>query len=64
MNIRRIIREELEKVLSEDIICKNCKWSWEIEDEDKNPYLCHKCGFDNNQNKFDYVELKKWQNEH
>jgi predicted RNA-binding Zn-ribbon protein involved in translation (DUF1610 family) len=56
MNIRQIIREELDKVLSEDIICKNCKWSWEIEKDDKNPYLCHKCGFDNSQNKFDYVE--------
>lgn len=43
--------------------CKKCKWEWEIEMDDKNPYLCHKCGFDSELNQYDMVSLKTWQKE-
>ena len=43
--------------------CKKCEWSWEIETDDENPYLCHKCGFDSKSNDYDLVSLKKWQKE-
>ena len=48
---------------SKDITCKNCDWEWDIEIDDKNPHLCHKCGFDNKKDEFDYVELNNWKAE-
>ena len=29
------------------IKCKNCGWSWNLKDGGKDPYMCHKCGYDN-----------------
>ena len=26
------------------IICKNCKWNWELSEGGNDPYTCHKCG--------------------
>ena len=46
-----------------DVTCKNCDWKWDIEKDDENPYLCHKCGYDNKKNKFDHKALKKWKDE-
>jgi hypothetical protein len=31
-----------------DIIkCKKCKWRWKLSDGGSDPYICHKCGYDN-----------------
>jgi len=30
------------------ICCENCGWKWSINIGGKNPYLCHKCGYENN----------------
>jgi len=45
------------------IKCDNakCDHSWEITKGDPDPYLCHKCGYDNHNNKFNLPKLKKWQ---
>lgn len=37
--------------------CK-CGWSWNIDTDDTNPYLCHKCGYDNKEGKY-YKEEKE-----
>ena len=29
------------------IVCRNCGWEWNIKDGGMKPYVCHKCGFDN-----------------
>ena len=58
--MKKYIINKISQIIDKYVICKNCRWNWEIEDKDENPYLCHKCGFDSNQNKFDYEELKKW----
>jgi DNA-directed RNA polymerase subunit RPC12/RpoP len=29
------------------IECEKCGWKWELEDGGNDPYICHKCGFDN-----------------
>ena len=29
------------------IKCSNCKWTWLKKDGGNNPYLCHKCGYNN-----------------
>jgi hypothetical protein len=36
-----------ELVTDTEVICDNCKHDWEIIDGGKDPYLCHKCGYDN-----------------
>ena len=33
-----------------EIICKNCGWTWKISDGGNDPYICHKCGYDNQAN--------------
>jgi hypothetical protein len=30
------------------ITCAKCKWEWKLSDGGSEPYLCHKCGRDNN----------------
>lgn len=43
-----------------DIVCKICNWKWIKELDDTNPYLCHKCGYDNETLEFDYKSLEEW----
>jgi hypothetical protein len=31
----------------ETVECEKCGWKWDLEDGGKDPYICHKCGFDN-----------------
>jgi hypothetical protein len=33
-----------------EITCKNCGWTWKISDGGNDPYICHKCGYDNQEN--------------
>lgn len=46
------------------IICKICNWKWIIESNDADPYLCHKCGFNNKLEKFQLNKLINWQLKH
>ena len=32
----------------ETITCENCGWEWKLDDGGTDPYICHKCGHDNN----------------
>jgi hypothetical protein len=39
-------------ILNEDIIngeieCGKCGWKWELADGGQEPYICHKCNYDN-----------------
>jgi len=43
--------------------CQNCSWSWDIEKDDTNPFLCHKCGYDSDLNDFDMFSFMKWKKE-
>lgn len=43
-----------------DVICKKCNWSWNIELNDIDPYLCHSCGYDDKLNKYDLVKFNQW----
>lgn len=42
------------------IECDKCEHSWEIEDDDNDPYLCHNCGYNNDLKLFELDKLKKW----
>jgi peptidoglycan hydrolase-like protein with peptidoglycan-binding domain len=46
-NVIRISEEH------KDVTCENCGWSWDIEPEDKHPYLCHQCGHENTKHETD-----------
>lgn len=44
-----------------DINCANCTHSWETNTlTDPDPYLCHKCGLDNQTMKFEPEKLEAW----
>jgi tRNA(Ile2) C34 agmatinyltransferase TiaS len=41
------IKRILEFVDSEKVICDQCDWSWKLSEGGDDPYICHKCGHDN-----------------
>ena len=59
-----IITEEQAKLLIEgEIKCPKCDHSWVKKSKDKHPNLCHSCGWDSKENKYNKVELNKfWKN--
>ena len=41
------------------VICDECGWEWQIKDGGDEPFICHKCGYDNSPNSLtedDFVE--------
>ena len=57
------IPEKIKEGILNNVTCKSCGWKWKIESNDKNPHLCHKCGYDNEKNEFDNVSLESWKEE-
>jgi hypothetical protein len=58
-----LITEAQYRLLTEEKIKCKCGHSWGKEDDDKHPYLCHDCGWDQKENKYNKKELKKfWDN--
>lgn len=46
------MRKLIKKIISEEIRnnkvnCEICGWSWKLSSGGNDPYVCHKCGFDN-----------------
>lgn len=37
----------VEKISDEFVICDSCGWKWKLSDGGEEPYLCHKCGYNN-----------------
>ena len=48
------------KKLSGMIVCDNCYHSWNKDKGDKDPNLCHVCGFDSEKDEFRIEALKDW----
>jgi len=46
-----------------NIECEKCGWRWELEDGGKDPYICHKCGFDNSYRYNDSIDEYDVENE-
>jgi hypothetical protein len=40
------------KEMTDTVKCKNCGWEWKLSDGGKDPYVCHKCKYNNKTNKF------------
>jgi DNA-directed RNA polymerase subunit RPC12/RpoP len=36
-----------ETVTDTEVICDECSWSWDLSDGGDDPYICHKCGHNN-----------------
>ncbi len=47
----KITEEQLlkltEMVDSEIVICDECGWSWKLSEGGDDPFICHKCGKNN-----------------
>ena len=55
--------EQIRENASKKFSCEKCDHSWNIEKEDKHPYLCHMCGYDSHKKKYNYDELENfWKN--
>jgi len=55
--MKYIITEQQYKFLKEiitnkEVICDNCGWSWDLIDGGHDPFICHKCGHDNEEKEF------------
>lgn len=37
----------IETVTNKEVICDNCSWSWDLSEGGDDPYICYKCGYDN-----------------
>lgn len=56
--------DESDVVLKEkmDVTCKNCGHAWDIRPEDKEPHLCHMCGYDQKKKEFFHDKvIEFWQ---
>jgi len=40
--------------------CEKCNHSWDIEEDDTEKYLCHSCGWDSQQQEYDYDAFDSW----
>ena len=40
-------RELIKMYDSEKVICDECGWSWKLSEGGDDPYMCHKCGNNN-----------------
>ena len=45
-----------EGIEGEKVVCDDCGWSWDLSDGGHDPYICHKCGNDNQE--VNYVDKK------
>jgi hypothetical protein len=58
-----IITESQYNLLTEQKIKCKCGHSWSKKSDDDHPYLCHSCGWDQKEHKYNKKELKKfWDN--
>jgi tRNA(Ile2) C34 agmatinyltransferase TiaS len=37
----------LETFTNKEVICDKCGWSWDLSEGGDDPYICHKCGHNN-----------------
>jgi len=47
MNYSNLSEDMSTEISDEIIICPKCGWRWKQSDGGDDPYVCHKCGFDN-----------------
>jgi predicted Zn finger-like uncharacterized protein len=50
-----------ESIAGTAVRCEKCNHSWDIEEDDTEKYLCHSCGWDSQQQEYDYAAFDSWQ---
>lgn len=53
-----------EMITKDEVICDKCGWSWELSDGGHDPYVCHKCGYDNENLEFTGLKVMVYYNLH
>ena len=57
----RLMKEQyIAEIAGTSVDCQMCEHSWDIDEKDPHPYLCHNCGYDNQKLEYDYDEWNKW----
>lgn len=59
-----IITERQSRLLFEEKISCKCGHSWKKEKDDKHPNLCHMCGWDGDEERYNDKELLKFWKEY
>jgi hypothetical protein len=54
---------KLKEVEDQTIECEKCGWRWKLSDGGEDPFLCHKCGYDNSYRYNDDIEEYDVENE-
>ena len=57
----RLMKEQyIAEIAGTSVDCQMCEHSWDIDEKDPHPYLCHSCGYDNKKLEYDYDKWNKW----
>jgi hypothetical protein len=54
-------KEKMNEIAGTAVRCEKCNHSWDIEEDDTEKYLCHSCGWDSQQQEYDYAAFDSWQ---
>ena len=54
-------KEKMNEIAGTAVRCEKCNHSWDIEENDREKYLCHSCGWDSQQQEYDYAAFDSWQ---
>ena len=60
-NSENSVNEDVNTIAGTSIKCEKCNHSWDIEVSDVHPYLCHSCGWDSQQQEYDFDEFDSFQ---
>ena len=52
-----ISEKQADRIFNEKIECEKCEHSWKKENDDKHPFLCHDCGWDQKRKEYDKKNL-------
>jgi len=53
IKLTNILNEILAEAEDQTITCEKCGWEWKLDDGGTDPYICHKCGHDNEIDEYD-----------
>lgn len=56
IRIKQVMGIISEEITSTEVICDKCEWTWKLSDGGSDPYICHKCGHDNQTKKSEMTE--------
>ncbi len=55
-----VTEKQADRIFNGKIECEKCEHSWKKENDDKHPFLCHDCGWDQEKGLYDKKNLFKF----